>query len=140
MFFVSRRYQSKVTPNLFLKKRRSTPKSKVSISCQLISLSTNEGVPYKGILLPLPSSHDDWPSTNMALYKVLDTVWSPILPHEALNLPKLKIFSTGFMKLSLVNTQPAEKEGNQRHCKFFGNLDEPSLRILASKKYLSSKE
>ena len=37
-------------------------------------------------------------------------------------------------------TEAAEKEGNQRHCKFFGNLDEPSLRILASKKYLSSKE
>ena len=134
MSFVSRLNQSNVTPSLLSKKRKSTPRSSVSMRCQVIFLSINAGVPNKGMRLLLPSSHVLVALAITARYKVLGTDWSPMLPHDALNLPKLTTLVMLCARGSLVNTHPAEKEGNVRQRKCLGNFDEPSRLTLASSK------
>ena len=67
IFLVSLRYQSNVRPMRLSQKRRSVPKSRVSIICQVMSLSTSEGVSYLVTFCPLPPIQEDCPPARMDL-------------------------------------------------------------------------
>ena len=65
------------------------------------------------------------------------TDWSPIIPQEARSLRKFMTGLTDCIQGSSVTRQPAEAEGNQRQRRGPINLEEPSRRRLASKRYFS---
>src|SRR5690606_18549601 len=126
MFSVLRLSQSNVSPHRLSSSRASSPRFRVVISCQVMVGDTALGVPTWLTRDPLPPIQVVRPVPMVGTYRLLGTVWSPMVPQEPRNLSRLRTCWVPAMKSSSVNTHPAEKEGNHRHFKSAGNFEEPS--------------